>query len=200
VIHVPSLEVRTLTAPFHPDQVHWMVAQTGIGDGGLIWARIVPYVTADTLRERLDVALGIDGWTSHLEEVTLGTQVGFKCRLRVRLHGRWIYREDVAPLTEEDALKGGASSAFKRACLALGVGSNLRRRTAVFAEIVTKGEHTGVHINKNGTEKTFRWRVPSDELRDMLEDYVTVKDQIAALQRHQKEQSVIDSALIPVGL
>jgi hypothetical protein len=175
-----------LAGPLHPDQVRWKVCASGVSDRKP-WARILPYTTADAMRERLDATVGIGGWNSTIEIITAGPQPGVKCRIELDFAGRWIHREDVAPFTEQDPLKGGASSAFKRAAAALGVAAYLRHVEPVSAEVTKDGDHLYVHRDpETGSERTFRWNLPHDIWTRMLSDYVNAVDDVRAMQKRME--------------
>ncbi|MHB1666148.1 Rad52/Rad22 family DNA repair protein [Thiomonas sp.] len=86
--------------------------------------QVLAYVRARTVMKRLDEALGPDNWKD--EYRPLGEK-GFICRITYRVPGtdEWIYKEDVADLSQIEPIKGGASDAFKRAAIKLGVGRYL---------------------------------------------------------------------------
>lgn len=110
-----------LSAPFPRDEVLGRIG-TKTKDGRK--AQILAYVDARTVMKRLDDVLGVGGWTDEIRPIADGK--GFICRLGIRIPGGdWIYREDVADLSQVEAVKGGASDAFKRAAVKFGVGRYL---------------------------------------------------------------------------
>lgn len=112
---------KALAAPFPRAEVLGRIG-TKSKDGKK--AQVLAYVDARTVMKRLDAVLGIDGWTDEMRPIADGK--GFVCRLGVRVPGGdWIYREDVADLSQVEAVKGGASDAFKRAAVKFGVGRYL---------------------------------------------------------------------------
>lgn len=176
-----QLLTRMLAAPLHPDRLRWKVVAAGLSDRR-VWARILPYAPADALRERLDATVGIGGWTSALEVITTGPEPGVKCRLAVSFAGQWVHREDVAPFTEVDPLKGAASNAFKRAAAALGVAAYVRHLEPIAAEIVKDGRYAGVLRQADGSERPFRWNLPHDAWTRLLTDYLRVGDEVKAMR------------------
>jgi len=84
-------------------------------------ASVLAYLTARGVMNRLDDVFGIDGWADEYELLSTGV----KCKLLVRIGADWIKKEDVAPFTNIEALKGGFSDALKRAAVKYGIGRYL---------------------------------------------------------------------------
>jgi len=71
--------------------------------------------------DRLDEAVGIDGWSSHLLEV----QGRVTCELAIRFGERWITKTDGAGDTGIEGEKGAISDALKRSAVLWGIGRYL---------------------------------------------------------------------------
>lgn len=105
-----------LSAPFPEEQIKTRV------QGG----RKLAYITARMARHRLNEVLGYSNWSCEIEP----GDKWVKCSLTIELpDGTFITRQALGgypkmPL-EEDAIKGGDSDAFKRACAMFGVASYL---------------------------------------------------------------------------
>lgn len=82
---------------------------------------VLAYITARAIMDRLDSVFGIEGWKDEYEVLPTGV----KCRLAVRITESWISKEDVAPFTNIEALKGAFSDSLKRAGVKFGIGRYL---------------------------------------------------------------------------
>ena len=87
------------------------------GPGG----KTLTYIDARAVQNRLDEALGIDGWQTRFTEAA-GNAV---CELSIRIGERWITKSDGAGETSIEGEKGQFSDAFKRAAVHFGVGRYL---------------------------------------------------------------------------
>ncbi len=84
-------------------------------------ANVLAYITARAIMDRLDSVFGIECWKDEYDVL----QNGVKCRLSVKVGGDWISKEDVAPFTNIEALKGAFSDSLKRAGVKFGIGRYL---------------------------------------------------------------------------
>lgn len=149
-----SIEWSKLTAPFPSADVEWRISQAGSGTNG-VWAKVLAYITARAIQERLDEVFGVDGWRNEFRE---GPSGGVICRLYFRGDdGEWTWREDGAENTEIEAIKGGLSGALKRAGAALGIGRYLYHLPEGWAKVSDKGENYGK--TKDGA--SFKWDPPA---------------------------------------
>lgn len=108
--------LEQLKAPFNPDAVKKRYANMATKSG-----KILHYVDARTVMQRLDEVVGIDGWQTTLTvqcEKTL-------CQLSLKINNKWLVKTDGAGDTKIAAEKGGVSDAFKRAAVLFGVGRYL---------------------------------------------------------------------------
>ena len=82
----------------------------------------LPYVQARAIQNRLDSTIGFDNWKVSYKEISNG----FLCQLSIKINNEWITKEDGAPLTEFESIKGGISNSFKRvASSGFGIGRYL---------------------------------------------------------------------------
>jgi len=111
-----------LTAPMTDEELEWRV-QSQVGE----WVRILAYVTSRAVQDRFDEAFGLFGWQVSGEQVTCGQEAGFKVGIGVLGDdGRtWLWKYDVCPATDIEAMKGAWSGALKRAGVLWGVGREL---------------------------------------------------------------------------
>lgn len=107
-----------LKNPFDPKLVKWRVG------GG---SKQLAYIDARDVMKRLDEVMGANGYKTKLIPVSDG---GFICELSLFLEMpdgsyQWVTRSDGANNTKVEPLKGGISSALKRAANAWGIGRYL---------------------------------------------------------------------------
>lgn len=114
---------QALAAPFDVSEVKFK-PQAVSGNRALA----VPFVDARVIQDRLDEVLGVMGWQDRYECLPDGAVV---CRLRVRVGGEWITKEDVGGQSEQpdegDRRKAAFSDALKRAAVKFGIGRYLYR-------------------------------------------------------------------------
>src|SRR5437868_6919342 len=84
---------RALAAPFDPAMVRFKPAVVS-GNRALALA----YVDARVIQDRLDEALGVEGWSDDYECLQDGSVV---CRLRLRLGEDWVTKVDVGGPSEQ---------------------------------------------------------------------------------------------------
>lgn len=126
-------EVDSLGKPFSDDDVEWRVQRSGWRDGKP-WALVVAYIQARAIQKRLDQAVGPSKWKSSYREFGGGVI----CSLSVLCGNEWVTKEDGAPYTDIETLKGGISGAFKRAAVAWGMGRQLYEVEPIFAEFADR--------------------------------------------------------------
>ncbi|MGL4554956.1 MAG: Rad52/Rad22 family DNA repair protein [Gemmataceae bacterium] len=114
---------EALARPFSRDEVHWK-PQTVKDNRALV----VAFVDARVIQDRLDDVLGVMGWQDGYEPLPDGSVV---CRLKIRIGGEWITKEDVGGQSEQpdegDRRKAAFSDALKRAAVKFGIGRYLYR-------------------------------------------------------------------------
>ena len=101
-----------LKNPFDPRLVKWRV-----GGGGKQFA----YVDARDVMKRLDEVMGVDGWSDKYTAV----DGGFICELSLKIGDEWITKSNGSNNTKVEPVKGGISSALKRAAVNWGIGRYL---------------------------------------------------------------------------
>lgn len=110
--------LRQLKEPFDPKFIKWRVGQT---TKDKTKATALAYLDAREVYKRLDDVCGVDGWQSKLIEIN----GGFICELSIKINDVWITKSDSADFTDIESIKGGASSALKRAAAVWGIGRYL---------------------------------------------------------------------------
>ncbi|MCF6442055.1 Rad52/Rad22 family DNA repair protein [Pseudoalteromonas luteoviolacea] len=112
---------KLLSNPLEAHDVEFLVTDKTISKDGSIWVKVVPYITARAVQQRLDDIFGLTGWRNEFREVKGGQM----CGLSLLIEDQWITKWDGAPLTEIEALKGALSGAGKRAAVQFGIGRYL---------------------------------------------------------------------------
>lgn len=110
--------LKQLKEPFRPEFIKWRVGQT---TKDKTKAAALAYLDAREVYKRLDDVCGCGGWQSKLIEI----KDGFTCELSILIDGQWITKSDSADFTDIESIKGGASSALKRAAAVWGIGRYL---------------------------------------------------------------------------
>src|SRR3990167_236410 len=101
-----------LKNPFPPQLVKWRVG------GG---SKQLAYIDARDVMKRLDEVMGASGWQSKF----ISIDGGFICELSLKIGDEWLTRSDGANNTKIEPIKGGISSALKRAANEWGIGRYL---------------------------------------------------------------------------
>lgn len=120
--------LKQLKDPFDPKFVKWRIGQV-TKDGKK--ASALAYLDAREVYKRLDDVCGIGGWQDKLIEIN----GGFVCELSIKIDGEWITKSDSADFTDIESIKGGASSALKRAAAVWGIGRYLYYLPNVWATV-----------------------------------------------------------------
>lgn len=110
--------LRQLKEPFDPNFVKWRIGQVSKdGTKAIAFA----YLDAREVYKRLDDVCGVGGWQDKITEI----KDGFICELSIKVDDVWVTKSDAADYTDMEAIKGGASSALKRAAAVWGIGRYL---------------------------------------------------------------------------
>lgn len=161
-IAISEDKLKQLREPFTEDEIEWRVQSSGDGENGKIWVRVLCYVSARAIQNRLDEVFGYDGW--RVEYRPAGENM--ICRISVwsdRLN-QWIYKEDGSSPSNTDAFKGAISGAMKRCASAgFGIGRYLYELDAVYAKEVVKERPRSTKGWFSGRTKqniSFWWKAP----------------------------------------
>ena len=103
--------LQQLKDPFDPNLIKFRPT------GG----RAAAYIDARDVMKRLDTVMGTENW----RDKYISVEGGFVCELSLRINGEWIAKSNGANNTKVEPVKGGISSAFKRAAVNWGVGRYL---------------------------------------------------------------------------
>ena len=143
-----------LKNPFPVEQIKWRLGATNQEKTKGI---ALAYIDSRDVQKRLDEVLGISNWRDYLERV----DGGFVSGIEIRIDGEWIRRSDAAGDTHVEALKGGASDAFKRAAAKWGVGRYLYYLPNIWVKIRPAGKSYAID---ESTPTVPKWAHPTDDL------------------------------------
>lgn len=147
------MNIEKFTAPLLSDEIEWKIQS--VTKGQQPKTLIVPYINNRCIIHRLNTHIGIQNWQNELIPVSMNeysetvnkstnqvtvykaTHAGFISKLSIRVGEEWISRQDTAPCTDIEPIKGGASDAMKRCAVQFGVGIDLYDYPKIFLE----GEH-----------------------------------------------------------
>jgi hypothetical protein len=150
-------KLEALQAPFDPEDIEWRIQQSGKHDNR-IWARVLAYVDNRAIMDRLDQVLGPANWKN---EFRRDSDKAVMCGISIRVGDEWVTKWDGAEETAFEAVKGGLSSAMKRAAVQWGIGRYLYSVGESYAEISEKGSHRGTVKDRAGVEERFKWNPPT---------------------------------------
>jgi hypothetical protein len=142
-----------LAAPFPAEDIEWRAAVTNAEkNSGLALA----YLTARAVMDRLDEVVGPENWTDSYHP---GPDGGVVCILSLKINGEWISKEDGAENTDFEEVKGGLSSALKRAGVKWGIGRYLYKLESKWCPCVAHGKV----IEFTPTPKLPAWALPNSK-------------------------------------
>lgn len=148
-----------LRRPFPVGEVEWRLQSAKLIDGK-VRGMCLAYITAREVMDRLDMVFGASGWSSSLSPIMLGGKdTGIICTITAG----GVSHSDVSDLTDVEPLKGGASTALKRAAVHYGIGRYLYDLPNCYIEEDPKGSYRG-EVKDGGTggqSKRFNWNPPS---------------------------------------
>jgi hypothetical protein len=172
--------IYDLQVPFSSEDIEWRIGSSGKKKDGKPWATVLAYITNRGVMNRLDEVLGPANWWDELEYNNVASF--FKHTLHIRIKGEWVSRSDVAPTTNYEAIKGGASDAMKRCAVKFGIGRylyDIGRSYAIISETgkhydKVKFDHSYIPI-KWDEPKLPDWALPRKSVHEDIPDPVKAK-------------------------
>lgn len=164
--HTPEQVRDLLASPFPEEDIDWKpqtAGWKGKGDEAKPWVKLIAFIDNRAIQKRLDDVCGINGWRNEFTPLPGG---GMMCGLSIRFEDttgaipyEWVTKYDGAPATEIESVKGGISSAMKRAATQWGIGRYLYDVEVKFGIIAPDNDWDAKQVKpKEG--KPFRWRPP----------------------------------------
>ncbi len=124
-----------LAAHFAPEAVEWRPqGKTGPNKS----VQLLPYIDARDVQDRLDDAVGVQGWSFQLEPLVVDGGELKVARGRLTIHG--VSKDDVGTASQFEPSKGCDSDALKRAAVMWGIGRYLYGLPRVWVTLDEKGE------------------------------------------------------------
>ncbi len=148
------LNFKKLHEPFLAGDIEWRVQSAGV-TSDKTWAKVLAYVQARAIFERLDEVCGSANWQLEVKQI----DGGFLAGIGIRHYGEWIWKWDGAQNTDIESLKGGISGAVKRAGVPWGIGRYLYNLRVAYADITPNGEYYQSK-DKKGKYDAFKWNPP----------------------------------------
>jgi len=175
---------QKLQEPFHPDDVEWRIAQAKKKHDGSIIAKVLAYITARAVMNRLDDVVGCGNWRDEYEDLKDGSGkiIGFRCGISIKIDGEWVTKWDAAECSDIEPIKGGHSDAEKRAAVKWGIGRYLYYIPNGWANIHDRGANW---CSSQGIE--FKWDPPA------LPDWALPKAQPPKQETKPVAKSAIDA-------
>lgn len=146
-----------LAAFFPEEDIEWRIGRSGQTKDGKPWAMALAYLTNRAIMNRLDEVCGPENWRNEFKEWKVGNSNGVLCGISIKVNGEWVTKWDGAEETDVESVKGGFSSAMKRAAVQWGMGRYLYDLGDTFATC-----QTDKPANKDGWHyaKEFYWQTP----------------------------------------
>jgi len=147
------MNLTELSNNFPASDVEWRVQSSG-KKGEKVWAMVLAYITNRAIMERLDMVCGAENWKNEFKESPAG---GVLCGISIKCNDEWVTKWDGAENTAVEAVKGGLSSAMKRAGVQWGIGRYLYGLDVAWANVNPNGKESS-HNKKNNF--WFKWDAP----------------------------------------
>ena len=142
------------------------------GPGG----KMLSYVDARQVQNRLDEVVGTENWQTHFSEVC----GNYCCTLSLKIDGDWVAKSDGAGETSIEGDKGGFSDAFKRAAVSFGIARYLYSDSKMTPEQFDK--RRGVMADVQSEDKAT---IPTED------DKMVANDLVQAVQ-NESTQKILD--------
>lgn len=134
------MEFKKLSEPFAPYDIEWRIQSSGTDRSGRPWGMCLAYVTNRAIMDRLDSVCGPGNWKNEFKP---GPEGGVMCGISIRIGpDEWVTKWDGAENTDIEAVKGGLSSAMKRAAVHWGIGRYLYNLTTGWARFCEDGQYS----------------------------------------------------------
>ncbi len=146
------MDLAKLKEPFPAEDIEWRMQKTGLKNGKP-WGLCLAYVTSRAIMDRLDEVVGAEFWCNSFDP---GPDGGILCGITIFVDDRFpMTKFDGAENTKVEEVKGGLSSAMKRAGVQWGIGRYLYKLTANFADFSDNGR-----FSSKIDGKWFKWNPP----------------------------------------
>ena len=148
------MDLSKLKDFFEPNDIEWRLQQCGKTKEGKIWGMALAYVTNRAIMNRLDEVCGPENWKNEFKAAPDG---GILCGISIKVGDEWVTKWDGAENTDIEAVKGGLSSAMKRAAVQWGIGRYLYK----LGESWINSNENGAYRGKTKDGTIFKWDAPN---------------------------------------
>lgn len=152
-----SIDFAKLAEPFPAADIEWRVQSAGKKDG-TAWARVLAYITNRAIMDRLDAVVGPGLWRNEFRYEGKAVLCGLSILTDA---GEWITKWDGAENTDIEAIKGGLSSAMKRAAVQWGIGRYLYNLEEGRASVTPNGVYYQGAKSGDKGYPAFKWNPPA---------------------------------------
>jgi hypothetical protein len=153
------MNLEKLKDPFPESDIEWRIQNSGVKNGKP-WGMCLAYVTNRAIMDRLDEVCGPENWSNRFER---WGENGVLCTILIICgDGTATPKSDGAEETAFESVKGGLSSAMKRAAVQWGIGRYLYNLEAGWAEFTENGKYNAKIEDppKSKNYKYFKWNPP----------------------------------------
>jgi len=150
------MDLKKLKEPFEDSDIEWRISMSGETSKGP-WCQVLAYITNRAVMDRLDEVCGPENWKNEYSPAPDG---GVLCGISIRVDNEWITKWDGAENTIFEAIKGGLSSAMKRAVVNWGIGRYLYNLDATWPACCYERK-AGYEKSKIAGGKYLYWLRPS---------------------------------------
>ena len=153
------MDLSKLKEPFRAEDIEWRIQQSG-ETNGRIWAKVLAYVTARAIENRLDEVCGPENWKNEFRKE--GENGEYLCGISIKIAGEWITKWDgcssAGTNSNIDGFKTALSGSIKRAAATgWGIGRYLYSLEEGWAVICDDGMYSAKLKDSN---KWFKWNPP----------------------------------------
>lgn len=152
--------MNNLQAPFPAKNIEWRVQSDGIHNNKP-WCRVLAYVDARAIQNRLDAIVGVENWRDEYIFQDDGVMCGISIRIERKdgdhVYHEWITKWNGSPETKVESFKGGISKSFVRCASNWGVGRYLYYLKSNYGIIDPNGKYS----QKGKDGKYYKWNPPA---------------------------------------
>lgn len=161
VSHTP-IDFDKLKEPFSSKDIEWRPQGKPYNDN----VKVLAYVDARAVQDRLDEVCGPDNWTATYQHIP---NKGVMCSLAINCGGRSVMKQDGSPETDIESFKGGISKALVRTASVWGVGRYLYKMPETWVTLSSQRGPASIYCRVDGRNMYFTppslpdWALPKDE-------------------------------------
>lgn len=164
-----TIDLRRLAEQFPPGDIKWRVLRADIDRDDRPYAIVFPYISKRALQQRLDDVVGPGNWkTTELKVDFVGKDFegkelfSMQVGIGIKIDGEWVVKYDISQCTDIEPIKGGFSTAAKRAGSQWGIGRYLEHIGQHYIELVkTKANKASVKLYMKSNKTTYFWNPPN---------------------------------------